>query len=136
MGFGARDAPPGEAAPPSQADTASDWRRAARPPPPPERPTAPPRRPSGPVPESNHPALNEDKWTIGSKFKPSAPVDTPPQERRSLFGGNRPDAVAPGSNPEEVSDWRSAPRRSVSQAGSTRGSRKQIHDRFLYRLLT
>lgn len=115
--------------PPSVADTVSDWRSTRRGPlpPPPERSGAAPRRPSVPPSESDHPAHTEQTWAIGSKFKASEPpVTTPTTERRSLFGGNRPDAAAPSSNPEEVNDWRSGPRRTVSQTGSTRGSRESF----------
>jgi translation initiation factor 4B len=114
-----------EGAAPHLAELNNDWRsnRPARPPPS-ERSPPPTRRPSGPPDGPPHPAHGEQTWTIGSKFKPSVPAETVP-ERRSLFGGRRGDAPAgAGESPEEISDWRATPRRTVSHTGSTRGSRK------------
>jgi len=124
-GFSSRVSGEGDAPGPNLAEVNSDWRsnRPARAAPPPERPSPPARRPS--VPPSDvpaHPAHVEQTWAIGSKFRPSAPVEAPP-ERKSMFGGKRADpALGSGVAPEEESDWRAAPRRTVSHTGSTRGS--------------
>lgn len=128
-GFSGRDREgPEEGGPPSAAETTSDWRANRRGPlpPPPERPGAAPRRPSAPTFDAAHPAHSEQTWSIGSKFKPSEPSPGPPasQEKRNLFGSNRTDAAAPSANPDELDNWRM--KRTVSQTGSTRGSRKSM----------
>ncbi|KAF9516930.1 hypothetical protein BS47DRAFT_1371539 [Hydnum rufescens UP504] len=122
-GFSSRPSVEAEGAAPHLAELNNDWRsnRPTRPPPS-ERSPPPPRRPSGPPDGPPHPAHVEQTWTIGSKFKPSVPAETVP-ERRTLFGGRRGDTPAgAGESPEEISDWRATPRRTVSHTGSTRGS--------------
>ncbi|KAF8340748.1 uncharacterized protein EI90DRAFT_3117287 [Cantharellus anzutake] len=121
--FAGRTGQDGDGTGPPLALTNDDWRsnRTSRPPPPPERErSGPPRRTSVPPELTSHPAHAEFTWTKGSKFHPSVDV-SPPPERRSMFGGRRGDGLGSGSNPDEV-DWRAAPRRTLSQSGSTRGS--------------
>lgn len=132
--FGSRFAGPDEDhAGPGQAEVSNDWRsnrpiRAAPPPSSGDRPGPPPRRGSGFTPAGSdgppHPAVAEPTWSIGSKFKPSSPSEQVP-ERKGMFGGRRGDtAVGSGALPEDDSDWRSAPRRTLSGSGSQRGSRQ------------
>ncbi|KAG8929724.1 hypothetical protein FRC02_005155 [Tulasnella sp. 418] len=105
-------------APPSEAETTSDWRsnRPMRPPPPPtERPASGPRRGSGfSTPEGPpHASEVEDTWTKGSKFVPT----DQPREKGGFFGKRE------NKLEEEPSDWRSAPRKSPVPPGQGRQDR-------------
>ena len=126
-GFSGRPGQDGEGAGSPLALSNDDWRsnRASRlPPPVPERErSGPPRKTSVPPDLTNHPAHTEITWAKGSKFQPSVDV-SPPPERKNTFSGRRGDGLGSAPGREEVDDWRAAPRRTLSQSGSTRGSRK------------
>ncbi|KAH8093701.1 hypothetical protein BXZ70DRAFT_948768 [Cristinia sonorae] len=133
------DGPPSRDPPPSTlADNASDW-RSSRPPPraPPSAPTEDVggpsfkrrgsgfKSPEGPPPPSG-PADSEETWTIGSKFKPSAPAEggSPGSRFGSLRGRGDmgPPKETPSPPDESPSDWRrprAISRNSTSPTSST-----------------
>ncbi|THH29483.1 hypothetical protein EUX98_g4722 [Antrodiella citrinella] len=130
------DGPPSREPPPSTlADNASDWRSSRAPP----RPSAAPplesdqgdpsfkRRGSGFRSQEGAPsgaADAEESWTIGSKFKPSAPAEggSPGSRFGSLRGrGDMGPPKEPSVTPDE-SDWRrpsAVSRNSTSPTSST-----------------
>jgi len=125
---------PREAAPPSLSETASDWRSSRAP----VRPStaasldsdtnAPPFKRRSTFREGGPPgqasaADNEESWTRGAKFKPSAPTEEGPGSR---FGSvrSRGDMGPPqdGPTPPDESDWRrprAISRNSTSPSNST-----------------
>ncbi|KAI9001533.1 hypothetical protein BD414DRAFT_474962 [Trametes punicea] len=119
---------PREPPAPSVSDNVSDWRSSARAPvrpPPPETEGSFRRRgPGSREPPPRGPADTEETWHIGSKFKPSAPVDG--ERPGSRFGSLRPrgDVGPPrdATSPADEGDWRrprTLSRNSTSPSNST-----------------
>ncbi|CAG7851942.1 SubName: Full=Uncharacterized protein {ECO:0000313/EMBL:CCA66644.1} [Serendipita indica DSM 11827] len=133
MGFGSKFQSR-EPAPPSIAEETSDWRstmKAPAPPPQQDRGSrmgdhfgadGARRRGSGAGGPRGYdspklgPADLEEKWTIGSRFKPSQPSPEreggAPSFTRKFSNATRPEPQPDAS--DEVQDWRSAPRKIVS----------------------
>jgi len=98
-----------------------------------------PRRSGFPTPTAGPTSVadSEDKWQIGSKFKPSGPPSSPGGIDRGPrpFGAGRgggprdgPPRDGPRDGPgprdaslDEPSDWRTGPRRGLSQTGGRGG---------------
>jgi translation initiation factor 4B len=99
--------------PPSVSDEVSQW-RSSKPLakiPEPEAPSFRRRGSGFSTPEGQSPADSEDKWALGSKFKPS--TEDPPSRFGSLRGSH--DSQHTREPPADEGDWRS---------GRSRTSRK------------
>jgi len=109
------DGPPGDRMPPppSVSDDVSDWRssRHLAKIPEPEAPSFKRRGSGFSTPEGPSAADTEDKWALGSKFKPS--TEEPPSRFGSLRGSH--DSQHARDLPVDEGDWRS---------GRSRTSRK------------
>ncbi|KAH7106368.1 hypothetical protein BKA62DRAFT_292820 [Auriculariales sp. MPI-PUGE-AT-0066] len=130
-----RDRPEREPRESTQAESNDDWRS--------NRPTRasvpelsvdmpqqdrPVRRSGFPTPTGGpvSAADSEEKWSIGSKFKPAPSPASPGPDRgpRSFTGGGGGGGAGRGERPpmrdaptDEPNDWRSGPRRNLSQTG-------------------
>jgi translation initiation factor 4B len=116
------DGPPGDRMPPppSVSDEVNQW-RSSKPLakiPEPEAPSYKRRGSGFSTPEGQSPADNEDKWALGSKFKPS--TEDPPSRFGSLRGSH--DSQHARDPPADEGDWR---------AGRSRTSRKYHFQRIV-----
>jgi translation initiation factor 4B len=145
MGFGSKFQASREPPPPSIAEETNDWRSNMKPPPTPSyqdkekggrfggnerggyggsgggRRGSGRNTPTGVGSPKLGPADLEEKWTIGSRFKPNTSTNVPSPERGGSStgdGGPPPHAKKYGRNQQEdasdeVSDWRTAPRKAA-----------------------
>ncbi|KAG2145224.1 hypothetical protein DEU56DRAFT_870292 [Suillus clintonianus] len=113
------DGPPGDRMPPppSVSDEVSQW-RSSKPLakiPEPEAPSFKRRGSGFSTPEGQSPADNEEKWALGSKFKPSA--EDPPSRFGSLRGSH--DSQHVREPPADDGDWRAGRSRTITATNST-----------------